>query len=165
MATGLLSIGIANYEMSRWSLDVGAWAIIWTGFLQGIGAGITILPMQEVAFYGKSSEQRTDASALINLTRSICSSVGVSITFVFYFINSGTARSELIPNVNWFSKAYQGSAEGDNRGQALAQIGEEIDRQASMLGYSGAFLFLALLTLIPLLLLLVVGKLNVGEQK
>ena len=31
---GLLSIALANYEMSRWSLDVSENAIIWTGFMQ-----------------------------------------------------------------------------------------------------------------------------------
>ena len=97
--------------MSRWSLDVSENAIIWTGFMQGVGAGITIIPIQEIAFYGKSSNQRTDASALINLTRSVCSSVGVSVTLIFYFINSGTARSDLVPNVNLFSKSFQETSE------------------------------------------------------
>ena len=132
--------------------------------MQGVGAGITIIPIQEVAFYGKSSNQRTDASALINLTRSVCSSVGVSVTLIFYFINSGTARSDLVPNVNWFSKSFQETPEVAQRSQALAEVGVEIDRQASMLGYSGAFLFLAVLTLIPFLFLFFVGNLKVGDQ-
>ena len=162
---GLLSIAVANYEMSRWSLDVSENAIIWTGFMQGVGAGITIIPIQEIAFYGKSSNQRTDASALINLTRSVCSSVGVSVTLIFYFINSGTARSDLVPNVNLFSKSFQETSELAQRSQALAEVGVEIDRQASMLGYSGAFLFLAVLTLIPFLVLFFVGNLKVGDQE
>ena len=104
---GLLSIAVANYEMSRWSLDVSENAIIWTGFMQGVGAGITIIPIQEIAFYGKSSNQRTDASALINLTRSVCSSVGVSVTLIFYFINSGTARSDLVPTLICFPSLFK----------------------------------------------------------
>ena len=160
MGLGLLSIGFANYEMSRWSISVSEWDIVWTGFLQGIGAGIVILPMQEVAFYSSSRDQRTEASAVINLTRSLCSSIGVSVTLMFYFMNSGTARSDLVPHINSFNSQ---STYAFNH-QLLAQMGEEIDRQASMLGYSASFLFLGTMAVIPILLLLVVGKLRVGDQ-
>ncbi len=164
MGIGLIAIAVSNYEMSRWSLDVGEWDIIWTGLLQGVGAGILIIPIQEVAFYGSSSSQRVDASAIINLTRSICSSVGVSITLVFYFMNSGTARSDLVPYVNRFSDYVSEAIVFGEHNQLLAQLGREIDRQASMLGYSAAFLFLSALPLIPFLLLCLSGRLRVGDQ-
>ena len=161
---GLLCICIVNYQMSKWSLDVGNWEIIWTGFIQGVGAGIAIIPMQEVAFYGKSSSERTDASALINLTRSICSSVGVSVILNFYFINSGTARSDLIPFINWFEPAF-GGRHLQNGDETLAQLALEIDRQAAMLGYSAAFMVLAVLALIPLIFVFLAGDLKVGDSE
>ena len=164
MSLGLIAIAISNYEMSQWSLDVGEREIIWTGLLQGVGAGILIIPIQEVAFYGSSSGQRVDASAIINLMRSVCSSVGVSITLVFYFINSGTARSDLVPYVNKFSGSFNREFDNGTNNQVLAQMGQEIDRQASMLGYSAAFLFLSSLAIIPFLLLCISGKLRVGDQ-
>ena len=45
MSLGLIAIAISNYEMSQWSLDVGEREIIWTGLLQGVGAGILIIPI------------------------------------------------------------------------------------------------------------------------
>ena len=102
-----------------------------------------------------------EASSIMNLVRSMCSSLGVSISLVIYFLNTGISRSELVPNVDWYSKL--GKTQAD-QALNLAQIEREIERQATMLGYDGTFLFLAALSVLPLLLLVTVGKLKIGDQ-
>ncbi len=161
MGFGFSLLAISNFEMSHWSLDVTEWKIIWTGFFQGLGGGMIMLPTQEIAFYGSQTDQRMEASSIMNLVRSMCSSLGVSISLVIYFLNTGISRSELVPNVDWYSKL--GKTQAD-QALNLAQIEREIERQATMLGYDGAFLFLAALSVLPLLLLVTVGKLKIGDQ-
>ncbi len=165
MGTGFALLAISNFEMSRWSLDVSAWKIIWTGIFQGIGAGFIMLPTQEIAFHGSNSDQRTDASAIMNLARSMCSSLGVSVTLIVYFLSAGISRSDLIPNINLQSSFFNALPNSGGRAEALATMEIEIQRQASMLGYDGAFLFLTVLSIIPIIILLFVGNLKVGDQK
>ena len=88
--------------MSQWNLDVRDWSIIWTGVLQGVGAGFIMLPANEIAFHETSSEVRTEVSSVMNLVRSMCSSLGVSLTLVIYFINSGMSRTDLVSNIEYY---------------------------------------------------------------
>ncbi len=164
MGFGFCLLAISNYEMSRWSLNVTEWKIIWTGLLQGIGGAFIMLPTQEIAFYGSQTNQRTEASAIMHLTRSMCSSLGVSITLVVYFLSSGISRSDLVPNINWYSQLLYHTSTSNSKVQLLAQLEQEVNRQASMLGYDGAFLFLTLLSLIPIVVLSMTQKLFVGDQ-
>ena len=80
IAFGYGCLGLTNYEMSTWTAEVGEWPIVWTGLLQGVGAGITLVPIQIIAFPELPSHQRTDATSVFNLVRSVCSSIGVSFT-------------------------------------------------------------------------------------
>ncbi len=165
MGFGFSLLAISNYEMSHWSLDVTEWKIIWTGLLQGVGGAFIMLPTQEIAFYGSSPDKRTEASAIMNLIRSMCSSLGVSITLVVYFISNGISRADLIPNITWYSQMINHTPSTNSRNQLLAQLEQEVDRQASMLGYDGAFLFLTVLSIIPIVALIMTQKLFVGDQK
>ena len=165
LAFGFVSVAVSNFAMAQWSLEVSQASIIWTGAFQGIGGAFIMLPTQEIAFYGSHPTQRTDASAIMNLIRSMCSSLGVSITLILYFINSGISRNDLIPNINLYSDSFNTTDTNIRSTQALAQMNQEIDRQASMLGYDGAFLFLAILAVIPIVMLLFTKKLLVGDQK
>ncbi len=165
MGFGFALLAVSNFEMAHWSLNVNEWKIVWTGLFQGMGAGFIMLPTQEVAFHGSSTDQRTDASAIMNLSRSMCSSLGVSMTLVVYILSTSTSRSDLVPNITWQSISNPQNMLGDEMNISVAALESEIERQAAMLGYDGAFLFLTILSLLPIVILFFVGKLKVGDQK
>jgi DHA2 family multidrug resistance protein len=162
IAFGLLCLFTSSFEMSTWNAQVGEWPIVWTGFLQGIGAGIMLVPIQLISFPTLAAHQRNEAAAVFNLWRSVCSSVGVSLTLTLFVTSSTIARSRLVQYVSPYSEspgltAATGSMDtGTLRGLAL--IEHEIELQAAMLGYTEAFLFLAMAALVPLPLLVLVKR-------
>jgi DHA2 family multidrug resistance protein len=162
IAFGLLCLFGSSFEMSTWNAEVGEWPIVWTGFVQGVGAGIMLVPIQLIAFPTLAPEKRTEATAVFNLWRSVCSSVGVSITVTLLVSSTTIARSRLVQHVSPYSEspgltAATGSMDtGTLRGLSLVE--QEIDLQAAMLGYTEAFLFLAVAALVPLPLLLLVKR-------
>ena len=148
IAFGLLCVGVSTGAMSQWNADVPEWPIIWTGFIQGIGAGIILVPVQMCAFSLLPPNQRNEGTAVFNLVRTMFSSIGVSITLAVFVYVGATGRSELVEHITPFNQALQyanpsGNYSADS-GQGLALIGREIDRQAAMLGYNASFLLIAI---------------------
>jgi len=148
---GLLTLAMTNYEMSRWTVDVGEWAIVWTGFLQGAGAGIVLVPIQLIAFPSLPSHQRTEATSVFNLVRSVCSSVGVSLALTLFVVTSSQNRAGLVEHISPYSAALRAAQDAGTFTAAtqhgLAIIDREVELQAAMSAYNADFLFLAIAAL------------------
>jgi len=162
IALGLLSLFVSCWEMATWTADVGEWPVVWTGFVQGVGAGVMLVPIQVIAFPALAPEQRTEATAVFNLWRSVCSSVGVSIALTLFVTSSTTSRSRLVEFISPYRQALDlasvsGSIDAATR-HGLAVLEHQIELQAAMMGYTAIFLFLAFAALVPLPLLLLVAR-------
>jgi len=155
---GLVSLAIASWEMSSWTAEVGEWPIIWTGLVQGAGAGIMLVPVQVIAFPSLPPAQRTEGAAVFNTVRSVCSSVGVSITLTMFVVQSSVMHSRLVEYVTPYREALTTSGFDAGSVEGLALLEHEIGLQAAMAGYNAAFQFLAVAALAALPLLLLVGR-------
>jgi MFS transporter, DHA2 family, multidrug resistance protein len=157
---GFGCLAVAGAEMSTWNLDVGTWPIVWTGFVQGVGAGVTWVPMQSIIFPPLAPAQRTEAAAVLNLVRSVGSSIGVSVALTLLTRASTTARAQLVEHVTSYNKAFSyadvARSWDMNSLSGLAQIQRQVELQASMIGYNADFRLLAAAALLalPLLFLL-----------
>jgi DHA2 family multidrug resistance protein len=156
---GLLCLALPSWEMSGWTSEVGVWPIVWTGLVQGIGAGIMLVPIQVIAFPGLAPHQRTEATAVFNLVRSLCSSVGVSVALTLFVVTSSQTRARLVEHVSPYSKALHQAAGFDMGTQhGVALIEREVELQAAMAGYNADFLFIAIASVAVLPVLLLVGR-------
>jgi DHA2 family multidrug resistance protein len=162
VAFGLVCLAISSGEMSTWTAEVGEWPIVWTGFLQGVGGGILLVPIQVTAFSALASHQRTEAAAVFNLVRSVWSSAGVSLMLTLFVRESTSARAVLVEHISPYSEALRlavpggGIDPGSEHGLAL--IEHQIELQAAMLGYNSVFLLMAVIAVAALPLLVMIGR-------
>ncbi len=158
---GLLCLAFSSWEMSNWTGDVGVGSLVWTNFVQGIGGGIILVPIQVIAFPSLDPSRRTEATAVYNLIRSLGASIGVSGALAMYVRTSSVVHARLTEHVTPYSDALQAQPPGGwhmGSTESLMQLEQEIARQAAILGFTGDFWLFALVALAALPLLLLIGK-------
>ena len=161
MAFGLLCLAFSSWEMSNWTADVGVWPLVWTNFLQGIGGGILLVPIQVIAFPALEPHRRTEATAVFNLVRSIGASIGISGALALYVRMSSVMHAHLAEQVTPFNRALQAQGHGGwgmATTQALAKLEREVSLQSAIIGFTGDFWLFALVALAALPLLLFIRK-------
>ena len=160
IALGFGCLAASGLEMASWNADVGTWPIVWSGFLQGAGAGVIWVPLQAVVFPGLAQSQRTEAASMLNLLRSIGASIGISIGLTTLTRTAAAARSHLVEGVTpqnaIFSYADIARSWDLNSLAGLAQIQRQVELQAAMIGYNADFRLLAFGALLALPLVLLV---------
>ncbi|WP_066796137.1 DHA2 family efflux MFS transporter permease subunit [Sphingomonas soli] len=148
-----LGMAIAAYslwQMTHWSLEMGTWPIILSGFVQGLGMGLVFMPLNGMAFATLAPQQRTEGASLINLARNIGSSVGISLVTTILARSIQQSHAALVPNIS----AETLDTLDPNLAQMLGSTGQtvlamadaEINRQAAMIGYLNDFYAMAIVT-------------------
>ena len=159
---GFGCLAVSGLEMSSWNMDVGEWPIVWTGFVQGVGAGIVWVPLQAVVFSQLAPGQRTEAASVLNLVRSVGSSIGVSVALTMLTRSATTAHAQMVEHLTPGSAAFRNAelVRGWDLSTlgGLAQAQRQVDLQAMMIGYSNDFLMLACGALLALPLILLIPK-------
>jgi len=157
---GFAIVAGSLWEMAHWSLALDYRHIWWTGVLQGLGMGLVFIPLQAIAFATLEPKLRTDGSSLLNLFRSIGSSVGISITTVLLIRSVQTSHADLASHVTAASSSVFDVSKMDQYqmvGEAALSLADaELNRQAAMIGYVNDFHFMMWLCVasIPLVLLM-----------
>jgi DHA2 family multidrug resistance protein len=160
VALGFLLAAVSLWEMSHWSLAVDGWHIMASGFIQGFGIGLVFIPLNSAAFATISPLLRTDGASLLNLSRSIGSSIGISIVTTLLARNTQTIHADLGGHITAsvtalidFSSIDRFQTLGE---AALRMVDAEVTRQAAMVAYIDDFYLMAWLSLaaIPLVLLM-----------
>lgn len=157
---GFLLAGVSLWMMSGWSLDVDNGHIIITGLIQGLGMGLVFIPLNNAAFATLPPTLRTEGASLLNLTRSLGASVGISVCTTLFARSVQVSHADLAANVDGsFTEAIDVTT--IDRFQALGDavlrmIDGEVSRQAMMIAYINDFYAMMWVTLaaIPLVLLM-----------
>ena len=159
---GFLIGAYSLYQMSGWSLAADWYHIILSGFIQGLGIGMVFIPLQGMAFATLPPHLRTDGSSLLNLTRNVGSSVGISIMETLLTHNIQVSHSDLASHitasmVNVIDLSTLDRF-GDYGAAALGLINAEVSRQAAMVAYIDDFYLMMWMSLAAIPLVLIMRK-------
>jgi MFS transporter, DHA2 family, multidrug resistance protein len=160
IGAGLLVTAASLYEMSGFTPDVSAAAIVRTGFTQGLGFGLIFVPLSTVTFATLPPEWRTDATGLFSLMRNLGSSIGISIVVSLLASNTQVNHAEIAANLTPFNPALHEPAINQywNAWTAVGQtsLNAVVNVQAQIVAYADDYRLMMFLTLaaLPTLLLM-----------
>ena len=169
---GVALMGISLYMMTGFAIDQPSRPVIVSGIVQGLGLGLIFVPLQSLAFETLAPRLRTTAAALLNLSRNIGGSVGISVvstqlvrmTQVSHADLAANITQQTIPTLNPEVLQTIAPVVGP---AALAYINMEVTRQALFIAYLDDFKLMMIVTfaVLPLLLLMRRGnRIGTGQQ-
>ena len=163
---GIALMGLSLWQMSGFTLVMDSRPIIISGIVQGLGLGLIFVPLNTLAFGTLAPAHRTTAASLLNLSRNIGGSVGISMVTTMLARNLQTSHSDLASHVTASTLNLLQPAIVDPLGQsadsALALLNAEINRQALMIAYIDDFHLMMLVTVVALPLVLLLRKAKAG---
>lgn len=159
--TGYLIAAAGMWYMTRWSLVMDSTPILIASFVQGLGFGMIVSPMNIMAFSAVTPELRPDGSSLMSLFRSFGGSVGISLIVTLLARNQQVSHADLAAHITSTTlptidlPAVVDRLPGLGVG-VMQLIDGEINRQAAMIAFLDNFYVLTWVMIIfaPLPLLL-----------
>ncbi|WP_275658176.1 DHA2 family efflux MFS transporter permease subunit [Sphingosinithalassobacter portus] len=157
---GLAIAAVSLWDMTHWSLDMGSHLIIVSGLIQGLGLGLVFMPLNNLAFATLPAEYRTEGASLLNLSRSVGASIGISLVTTMLARNMQVSHADLAQFINPQSlDSFDPSmleTLGSMGSAVMGMVNAEVTRQAAMIAYLNDFWAMMIITAasIPLVLLL-----------
>src|SRR6201993_337731 len=172
---GAVIIAISMYGMTNVYGDLGFWFMARSRMLLGVGLPLVFVPIMAASFDGIEPSKTDQASALINAARNTGGSIGVSVVsnvlthreqfhesrLVEQVIPSSTTYQDTLQQITNYFTAH-GSSLAQAHDQAIQWIGQQVQAQASFLGYMDAFWVLMLISLSAVPLALALRKIKLG---
>ncbi len=171
VAFGLIIEAAALYHMTGFNSGISFQDAMWARIFQAAGLGFLFVPINTVAFVGLPPGKRNNASALINLSRNIGGSFGISLCQTWLSRRSQFHQSRLVEHLTPYNMTYvaalknfaarlhhQGSGTVAGSDQALGSIYNAVQQQAAMLSYLDVFWTMMLGTLAVILIVFMLRK-------
>lgn len=160
VGTGFALAAWSLYDMTQWTLEMSSTPFIVSGFIQGLGMGLIFMPLNGMAFATLAPHQRTEGASLLNLSRNIGASIGISLVTTVLARGTQTSHADLSQNITperlqTFDPAMISNL-GGSTDAVLAMANAEVTRQAAMIAYLNDFKAMMIVTAcaIPLVLFL-----------
>jgi MFS transporter, DHA2 family, multidrug resistance protein len=167
----LLAIGLgltawAFYVMMGWTPDVSEREIIVTGLLQGAGSGVLFVPLSAVTLSTLAPEDRPDGASVFSLSRSLGSSIGISVFTALLTTNTEINHADISANITPVNRAFQDPSIAQFLSPVTAAGRAALDalvtQQAQVIAYIDDYKLLMIATL-ALFALLVIFKKSSGS--
>ena len=175
IVAGAALIAASMYQMTNVYGDLGFWFMARSRMLLGVGLPLIFIPIMTASYDGIAQSKTDQASALMNAARNTGSSIGVSIVSNVLTHREQFHQSRLVEQVIPSSTTYQdalqqitnyftahGSSLAQAHDQAIQWIGQQVQSQASFLGYMDAFWVLMLISLSAVPLALALRNVKLG---
>jgi DHA2 family multidrug resistance protein len=163
--TGLSLAALALWEMSGFTTESSQWAIIRSGFVQGVGVGLVFVPLSTSAFASLPAHLRTEGTAIYALMRNLGQSFGVSAVTANLVHGTQSAHAVLVEGVTPFNPLFRpGAIPGawniaELPGRHAFDL--EVTHQAMAIAFGNDFRLLIGATAAAMLLLLLMRRLEV----
>ena len=160
VAVGMSCLAGSLWVMTGFSLEQGSRLVIISGLIQGLGLGFMFVTVQSLAFATLQPRLRTEAASLLNLSRNIGGSIGISLVTSLLARNVQISHADMAGRISDQTLPAISSAVVSQLGlpaeAAAALLNAEINRQAAFIAYLDDFWLMMWVTLaaIPLVLLL-----------
>lgn len=151
LAAGVLAASGSLVLLGGLAVDSPREQIVLVGFVQGFGTPMVLAPLSVVAYATLRTEQRAEAGVMMTLSRSIGSSIGISLAVAALARSTQVNQSYLAEHFTAYDvERLQviGGAPAANAG--TAGLLSEIGRQAAAIAYSNDFHLIAVATLAAL---------------
>jgi MFS transporter, DHA2 family, multidrug resistance protein len=175
IVAGAVFTALSMYDLTNVYGDLGFWFFAHSRMLLGVGLPLVFLPIIAASYDGIPSGKTDQASAMLNAARNTGGSIGISLTsnvlwdreqfhqsrLVGQAIPSGVQYQDTLHQVtNYF--VAQGSSLVQAHQEAIQWIGQQVQAQASFLGYMDVFWLLMLISLAAVPLALTLRKVRLG---
>jgi MFS transporter, DHA2 family, multidrug resistance protein len=175
IAVGAVCCAASMYQLTNVYGDLSFWFLARTRMLLSLGLPLVFLPIIAASYDGIPPDRTDQASALINAARNIGGSIGISLAnnvlwdreqfHQTWLVGQAVPSSVQYQNTlqemtNYF--VAQGSSLWEAKRQAIQWIGQQVQTQASYLGYMDLFWLLMLISLAAVPLALTLRKSKLG---
>lgn len=147
LAIGFISQAVSGLFMAQFDLNLSIWDAMWTSAFQGFGNSFLWVPLTILAFATLQPRQMGEATAVFHLVRNLGSALFISICVGVVIHYTSVNYAVISEHVSPFNQAFHmpsvaGAWNLDNI-DGIARAGQEVERQASMIGYINAFYLFA----------------------
>jgi len=162
---GVVLMGYSLHMMTGFAIDQPSRPVIHSGVVQGLGLGLIFVPLQSLAFQTLAPKMRTTAAALLNLSRNVGGSVGISVVSTELVRLTQTSHADMAQQITQQTiptadpTILQTVAPFGTT--ILGFINAEVNRQALFIAYLDDFKLMMIVTFAVLPLLFFMQK---GDQ-
>ena len=151
---GFVVSGLALFHMSGFNTQTSYAHIAWARVFQALSIGFLFIPISAASYTGLPAGKNNDASALLNLSRNLGGSFGISMVQTLLAQRTQFHQARLVEHLTPYDHAFQDALErietstGFTSDLALAALNHELQQQIAMLAYIDIFHFFGWLSLL-----------------
>lgn len=158
---GLLICSAALFHMASFTLQTDYQTFVWARIYQAIGLSLLFIPINTAAFRFVPPSMSSDAAALINVSRNLGGSFGISLVMTSLSRFDQHHQTVLVGHATPFDPAYRQMMEGMTRlflsqghtlseatGKALASLYNIVQSQALLQAFLDDFRLLGIIFLL-----------------
>jgi DHA2 family multidrug resistance protein len=155
--------------MSRYTLDIDTWSLVWPGLLQGLGIALIMVPLSVLAYTTLSRDRMAEAAGMNNLIRNLGSSLGISFAATMFSRYTQQGWQQLSAYANPYNPAAQEYLARmhltvDNPLGSML-LAREVGMQAAIAAMSKVYLWIvaAIIFMLPIVFMLRASKQGSSE--
>ncbi|XZF16104.1 DHA2 family efflux MFS transporter permease subunit [Chitinophagaceae bacterium MMS25-I14] len=168
---GMGFFALFSWQMSGLNLQAGDTDITLPLLWRGVGLALVTVPLTTLAVSSLQPKDIPQGAALNNMMRQLGGSFGIAMVNTFLTNRNALHRSDLVSHITSYNPAVTARISGytnyflgkgatlfDAHSKALKLIDSNVTRQASLLSFNDAYLFVGLIFILSLPLLLLTSR-------